>query len=701
MLHRCEGRSGLHIVQHRVTMRERSALGVLARESYRDSLDEQRRERERLGLPPVDAALLDRLAPALELLHELRMRREPVGDAQQLVVQRAQTLGVDGGDDLAARCRGHLPLDGAGAERLLQRLVRRLQLRRHVADEFVRLLVRHNSFAREPLGELLAHGRVLGDRRGEQRLRVRGLVLLVVAVPAVADEIDDDVVAEALAVRHREADRRDRRLGIVGVHVDDRNVEAFRKVARVARRAAVRGIGGEADLVVRDDVQRAAGRVAGKTLEIQCLSNFALAGERSVTVDEHRQRDARVGVALARRAVGLLGARASFDNRVDGLEMARVRGNRDGNVARCSCTRSFSAEVVLHVAAAAFFASNDRVDRSLALELAQDRLVRAADDVREHVEAATVRHADDDFVRSGARGDLDRLVEHRHHHVEPLDRELLLAEKRAAQVLLHPLHLCQPLEQMQLLVVAERAAVAAGLDRLPQPHTLLVVGDVLDLVCDRPAVRLAEARQRIGERLAADEEAQRRGSDARLQLGRQLRDEPFRLERGIAGWLGAKRVEPRREVAVHAVGLHQSHCGSDTADEFLIWNDDRLGAFDDGGGSVPVEALQEQREPGLAREQFFGRAFEERAPFRRDGARVVEVLLEQERRVAGVESVDLRHATKGTPEGDLPERVPGHDGDRHAEEEARRCDDHGCERESVVPARHRRADHRDDDRRSD
>ena len=52
-----------------------------------------------------------------------------------------------------------------------------------------------------------------------------------------------------------------------------------------------------------------------------------------------------------------------------------------------------------------------------------------------------MRHADHDLVRADVGGDLDRLVEHRHHHVEALERELLLAEERAAQVVLHPLDL--------------------------------------------------------------------------------------------------------------------------------------------------------------------------------------------------------------------------------------------------------------------
>ena len=106
--------------------------------------------------------------------------------------------------------------------------------------ERVGLLGGEHALLDEPRGELLADGRVRGDALRHQRLRVRRLVLLVVAEAPVADEVDDDVVAEAAAVREREPDRRDRRLGVVGVDVDDRDVEALREVARVARRAALR-----------------------------------------------------------------------------------------------------------------------------------------------------------------------------------------------------------------------------------------------------------------------------------------------------------------------------------------------------------------------------------------------------------------------------------------------------------------------------
>ena len=67
-----------------------------------------------------------------------------------------------------------------------------------------------------------------------------------------------------------------------------------------------------------------------------------------------------------------------------------------------------------------------------------------------------MRHPDHDLVRACICGELDRLVEHRHHRVEPFERELLLAEEGAAQVLLEPFSPCERLEQ------ADRSSRASG-----------------------------------------------------------------------------------------------------------------------------------------------------------------------------------------------------------------------------------------------
>ena len=117
------------------------------------------------------------------------------------------------------------------SERLLQRLVRLTQLGQDIRIELVCLRLRDVALGHEALGELLARSRMVGDRSREDRLGVGGFVLLVVAMAPVADQVDHDVVAEAVPIGQREPNRSKRRLRVVGIDVNDRDVEALGEVA--------------------------------------------------------------------------------------------------------------------------------------------------------------------------------------------------------------------------------------------------------------------------------------------------------------------------------------------------------------------------------------------------------------------------------------------------------------------------------------
>ena len=507
------------------------------------------------------------------------------------------------------------------------------------------LLGRHLAFGNDALGELRPHRRVIRDRLRHERLRVRRFVLLVVTEAAVADEIDDHVVPEALAEGHRQPRRRHGGLRVVGVHVDDRRVETLREVARVARGTAFRRVGCEPDLVVRDQVERAAGGVAGKPLEVERLGHDALSGKRRVAVDENRQRDGRAMSSRRRRAVGLIRARPALDDRIHGLEVTGVRDERDGDRPSLGLLRPLGAKVVLHVAGATLRVADDGVRRPFSLELAEDRLVRLAERVGEHAEAAAVGHADDGAVRALASGELDRLVEHWHQRVQPFDRELFLAEERAAEVLLERLDSRQPLEKAAALLRRERLAELAGLDRPAQPPSLLVVGDVLDLVRHRPAVRLLEQRQCLGQRLGGNMEAEQRRRDLAGELGRE-RVEAARVELGVADRLRAQRVETRREVAVRAIRVDETRSRGHGCQE--LGRGDRrrrLGGWRWRGGNR--RCLGRGRWSGLRRrERGRGPLGEQLSPFLRHRLRVLQIVVEQRRRVGGVEPVDLGHGPR-------------------------------------------------------
>ena len=174
----------------------------------------------------------------------------------------------------------------------------------------------------------------------------------------------------------------------------------------------------------------------------------------------------------------------------------------------------------------------------------------------------------DHLARAAGRGQLGQLVDHRHGHVQALDRELLLAQVGLVHEALERVDLGEPLEQRLLLVAGQRMAELAGLDRLAQPQPLAVRGDVLDLVGDRPAVGLAQMGQRLGQRRARDVHAQDLGGDPRHQLRGQA--QRLGVERRVALGLAAERVQVGGEVAVRAVSLEQRGGGLDGDHDLLV-----------------------------------------------------------------------------------------------------------------------------------
>ena len=506
------------------------------------------------------------------------MHGEPGGHLQQLLAQLAQPIGGHGRAHLGARRAVELVLAGAfavatvlgrGGDLRLQALVQERQVVPHALRLLVDLLLGDDAVGHEPLGPQLRDAFLRLDRRVHLRLGVGGLVGLVVSEAPVADQVDQHVVAELLAEGEREPHGADAGGHVVGVDVDDRHVEALRQIRGPARRARVVGVGREADLVVRDQVHRAADLVAVERLQVERLRDHALGGEGGVAVDHDRHR--RVGVLVGVRSLarGLRRARGALDDRRDVLQVARVglEVHLDA-LAVGQLVGALGAVVVLHVARAPLRDRRHRLERRGALELGEDRVVGAAEVVREHVQAPAVGHPDHDLLAAVDRRQLDQLVEHRHGHVEALDRELVLAEVGLVHEALQRVDLRQAPEQRLLLLARQRLAEGAGLDVLAQPHPLAMGGDVLDLIRDRAAVGLAQVRQRVGQGRPRHVHVQDLRGDLRRDLGRQA--EPLGVEAGVALGLGAERVQARREVTVAAEAREQRAGGLNRLQELLV-----------------------------------------------------------------------------------------------------------------------------------
>ncbi len=111
-------------------------------------------------------------------------------------------------------------------------------------------------------------------------------------------------------------------------------------------------------------------------------------------MDEHGDSEAAILVLEP----ALLGPHATFDDRVDGLQVAWIgrQGEVDGVLVGGDMIGG-EAEVVFDVAVTA-----DGFGEVVAFEFVEDHAVRFIEDVGQHVQPAAVRHADDDLADPGS-----------------------------------------------------------------------------------------------------------------------------------------------------------------------------------------------------------------------------------------------------------------------------------------------------------
>ena len=257
-----------HVVQHRVAVAEGAAFHVFPRETDGDAVGEHRRQGKFLGGGPVDRALVGRgqhgalaLAAAFELLVHReagRHLRERLGEGLELRQWHGGVHARGGAARRHDRHLGHVVLLGQQAG------IRLLHHGGVLGHELVGQRCGHLPRGHERGGVLVPHRPVLGHAPIDLRLGERCFVALVVAVAPVAHEVDEEVELEAVAIGPRQAGRLDARHRVVGVDVHDRHLEAARQAAGVAGREALVWLGGEPELVVGDEVNRAANGPAGE-----------------------------------------------------------------------------------------------------------------------------------------------------------------------------------------------------------------------------------------------------------------------------------------------------------------------------------------------------------------------------------------------------------------------------------------------------
>ena len=347
-----------------------------------------------------------------------------------------------------------------------------------VGAHLVDLALGDDAFGDELVGVDLQRCRVRADEPIHDRLGERGLVAFIVAEPPIAEHVDDHGLMELLPIFSRHLGAEDDRLRIIAVDMEDRRLDQLGDVGRIGRGTRIARIGGKADLVVDDEMQRAAGPVAAQAREAEAFGHHALSGESGVAVDQERQRLRALDDVVE---LILLGADLAENDRIDDLEMRRIGGQREMNAVAVEFAVRRRAKVIFDVAGAVDLIGRIRA----ALEFVEDDAVRLAHHLAQHVEPAAMGHAESDVFQAKLTAALDDLLERRDHRLGAVEAEALGAGILDVEEILEALGLDQLAEDRALALPRELDFLVRPFDALLNPGLLGRIGNMDEFETDR------------------------------------------------------------------------------------------------------------------------------------------------------------------------------------------------------------------------
>ena len=180
----------------------------------------------------------------------------------------------------------------------------------------------------------------------------------------------------------------------------------------------------------------------------------------------------------------LLGAHLAEHHGIDDFQMRRVGGQRQMDPVVVELAVRRRAEMIFDVAGAL-----DRVGIGrAALEFMEQRAMRLAHHLGQHVEAAAMRHADHDFLHAEIAAALDDLFQRRDQRFGAVEPEALGAGEFEIAEFLETFGLDQLHQDGAPALAGEADFLVRTLDALLDPGLLRGVGDVHELDAERLAV---------------------------------------------------------------------------------------------------------------------------------------------------------------------------------------------------------------------
>ena len=545
------------VIEDGVTVTEGAAAAVLTGETDRDPLKHEGTERECFAIGPVIAgAFLKNLTPAFQdCFFHLRKDAEVRGYRREAVDNRLERLLADGRLDRSERVVG-LENSRRSHEGLLVGL--------HVGDDSL-LHLGKRSF-QMPLGLLptgievflgkcpqflgmleedLAGALVRADHFVKIGLGEERFVPLVVAVAAVANNVDNDVAPEFLAEGNgnagcfRDGDR------IVTVHVQDRGLHRLGNLGAVKRGTRILGQCGETDLIVHNEVHRPANLVTIELREVEALGNDSLTWESGVTMNEDRNDflaiDGILEDALARAGL-------AENDGIYRLEVTRIGGEINLNfLALLVATGGLVTEVVLDIPARL-----TEIGIVLVAELVKDDGEGLLEEIGQDIETTAMSHAEYDLLHTETRRAVEDLRQGDHHRLTALQREALAANVGRVNEILETLGFVKGAQDP--VVRGFRVSLpGTGLDPFADPVADARVLDVHVLDTHGVAVDGLHLRDDFAE---FERRAVTVGTGADRHVKVCLGQAEFlQLKKGLKGCLVRQRVDAGKRVSERAVRI--------------------------------------------------------------------------------------------------------------------------------------------------
>ena len=378
-------------------------------------------------------------------------------------------------------------------------------------------------------------------------------------------------------------------------------------------------MGGEADLVVDDDVDGAADAVAAGLRHLEGLHHHALASEGRIAVQNHRRHQ----IAGVVPASVLARPHRAGNHRADDLQVRGIEGQCQVHLAPRRHDVGGKTLVVLHVAAVVRL-------RHDAVELVEQIARVLAQNVHQHVQPTAVGHADHRLHHAVAAEPLQRLVEHADEALAALQAEALGAGILGMQVAFQALGGAQAIQNGEARVRRKRRRGLDGLQALPQPRLLRSIGDVHVLGADCAAVGALQGGDDVPQ-----------GSAAMLEqvLGTGIEDGiEIRLAEAVVAERQLRRrfalpkaegIEPGFAVAAVAIGadeLQHPHLAAGVG-RFHLGADALRARLE----AVPAQPFEVPQHVAVGHVGAVGgwQGFEAAAPLGRHLGRILEVRLEQ------------------------------------------------------------------------